>query len=155
MIHDAGAMVLGMAILFLSVAANVAPPAVQFAEGLLPTVPGGSIFTVVALVGATISLASLFLSSAIAKVKMGLFCRTFFGPVSFVSDRIDFFFRKGQSIDDLRTGIASSMTAGGIISIIIMVAGTGVEREDDDDDFGIIDLINLFKDQVGQSSAVD
>ncbi len=35
-----------------------------------------------------------------------------------------------------------------------MVAGTGVEREDDDDDFGIIDLINLFKDQVGQSSAV-
>ncbi len=74
--HDVGAMVLGMAILFLSVAANVAPPAVQFAEGLLPTVPGGSIFTVVALVGATISLASLFLSSAIAKVNGPFFfCR--------------------------------------------------------------------------------
>jgi Mn2+/Fe2+ NRAMP family transporter len=46
------------------------------------------------------------------------------------------------------------MAAGGIISIIIMVAGTGAEREDDDDDFGIVDLLNLFKDQIGQSSAV-
>jgi hypothetical protein len=88
---DVGAMVLGMAILFLSVAANVAPPAVQFAEGLLPTVPGGSIFTVVALVGATISLASLFLSSAIAKVNGPFLSDLFFGLVSFVSDRIGSF----------------------------------------------------------------
>jgi Mn2+/Fe2+ NRAMP family transporter len=110
-----------MAILFLSVAANVAPPAIAFAEGLVPRVPGGATFTVVALIGATISLASLFLSSAIAK---------------------------GQSIQSLRTGIAASMATGGFISIVIMVAGSGIDRQDDDDDFGITDLINLFKDQV-------
>ena len=89
--HDVGAMVLGMAILFLSVAANVAPPALQFAEGLIPTMPGGSIFTVVALVGATISLSSLFLSSAIAKVNEPFLSDIFFGPVSIISDRIGSF----------------------------------------------------------------
>ena len=84
-----------MAILFFSVAARVSPPAIKFAEGLAPLVPSGATFTVVALVGATISLASLFLSSAIAK---------------------------GQSIKSLRYGIASSMATGGLISIIIMVS---------------------------------
>ncbi len=98
-----GGMVLLMGICFILVAVMMEPSVSSLVQGMfLPSRPEGSIMTIIALVGTTIVPYNLFLGSGLAK---------------------------GRAIPEMRSGVASSVIVGGLITMAIVIAGMSVQEE--------------------------
>ncbi len=107
-----------MGVAFLATAAALAPPAGELLRGALrPTLPTGSTVLALGLVGTTVVPYNLFLGSGIAS---------------------------GQRLGELRFGIAVAVLLGGVISMAVLVAGTGIAGEFD---FG--DLAQVVAGRLG------
>jgi Mn2+/Fe2+ NRAMP family transporter len=117
------ALVLGLIVgvmgaAFLITAARVAPAPGELIRGvLLPTLPPGSGLLVVGLIGTTVVPYNLFLGSGIAR---------------------------GQSMADIRLGLAVSVTLGGLISMAVLVVGSAVSGE-----FGFAELATVLSRRLG------
>ncbi len=95
-----GAAVGLMGIAFVVVAFHLAPsPAGIVRPLLVPTMPGGSALLVLGLIGTTVVPYNLFLGSGLAR---------------------------GQSLGQMRFGLAVAVPIGGLLSMAIMVVGTAV-----------------------------
>ena len=89
-----------MGVAFLLTAARLAPGAGDLLAGsLLPTLPPGSAFLVLGLVGTTVVPYNLFLGSGVAA---------------------------GQTLSELRFGLTVAVVLGGLISMGVLVVGTAV-----------------------------
>ncbi|UII28653.1 divalent metal cation transporter [Fulvivirga maritima] len=91
-----GVFVAVMGLVFCVVAFNVDLEEGAIAQGLIPSVPAGSEWIVIGLIGTTIVPYNLFLGSGISK---------------------------GQQIPDMRFGLVVSVLLGGVVSVAILVAG--------------------------------
>jgi Mn2+/Fe2+ NRAMP family transporter len=120
-----GVTVIGMAIVFILVASEAPLSAQDIGEGFVPTLPADSSLLVVSLIGATSGPANIFLGSKIAK---------------------------GNTMESMRYGVAFAAFMGGIISIIIVIAGTSIPTDDDDYEFTAQNLVNLFRDTLGEEA---
>lgn len=90
-----------MGIAFLATAVLLRPaPGALLAGALVPAVPAGAGLLVLGLVGTTVVPYNLFLGSGIAR---------------------------GQTLADIRFGLAVAVPLGGVISMAILVAGAAVE----------------------------
>ncbi len=95
-----GAVVFFMGFAFIYTAFAGKAPAGEVLRGaLIPSMPPGSLLLVVGLIGTTIVPYNLFLASGIGQ---------------------------GQSVREMRMGLAPAILIGGIISMAILVAGSGV-----------------------------
>ena len=98
-----GAVVFLMGFAFIYTALSSKAPAGELLLGaFLPAVPEGALLLVVGLIGTTIVPYNLFLASGIGQ---------------------------GQSVQQMRMGLAPAILIGGIISMAILVAGSGVAGE--------------------------
>jgi manganese transport protein len=98
-----GLVVFGMGAAFAYVAFSTAPNAGTLARAMVwPTLPDGSTVLVIGLIGTTIVPYNLFLGSGIGK---------------------------GQSLAEMRWGIALAVLIGGLISMAILLSGTLVTGE--------------------------
>lgn len=98
-----GGMVLLMGICFILVAVMMEPSISAILKGMLiPSHPEGSIMSIIALVGTTIVPYNLFLGSGMAK---------------------------GRAISEMRTGVASSVVMGGLITMAILISGMSIQSE--------------------------
>lgn len=86
-----------MGIAFIAVAVQTNYTFTDYTQALLPSLPDGSILVVIGLIGTTIVPYNLFLASGIGR---------------------------GQSLSQMRWGIAIAVLIGGIISIAILIAGS-------------------------------
>ncbi|MEM7052285.1 MAG: Nramp family divalent metal transporter [Acidobacteriota bacterium] len=90
-----------MGVAFLVAAIRLEPPLGELARGaLLPRLPAGSGLLVLGLIGTTVVPYNLFLGSGLAR---------------------------GQSLGELRFGLAVAVGLGGLISMAVLVAGAAVE----------------------------
>jgi Mn2+/Fe2+ NRAMP family transporter len=95
------ALVALMGVAFLVTAALLRPPAGEVAAGLLvPALPAGSGLLALGLVGTTVVPYNLFLMSGVAR---------------------------GQTLGELRFGLAVAIGLGGVISMGVLVVGAAVE----------------------------
>ena len=95
-----GALVAVMGGAFLATAISISPPLGELFTGLLvPSSPRGSGLLVLGLIGTTVVPYNLFLGSGIAR---------------------------GQSLGELRFGLAIAIGLGGLISMAVLVVGTAV-----------------------------
>ena len=95
-----GGMVAVMGVAFAATAVEVAPPLVEVARGLaVPSVPEGSSFLILGLVGTTVVPYNLFLGAGLAR---------------------------GRPLREARFGITVAVILGGALSAAIVVAGTAV-----------------------------
>jgi Mn2+/Fe2+ NRAMP family transporter len=98
-----GGMVLLMGCCFILVALMMEPSFSAILTGMfIPSHPDGSIMTIIALVGTTIVPYNLFLGSGMAK---------------------------GRAIPEMRTGVASSVLMGGLITMAILISGMSIQSE--------------------------
>lgn len=98
-----GVVVFGMGLAFAYVAYQTGPSAADTGAALVvPALPAGSLVLVIGLIGTTIVPYNLFLGSGIGQ---------------------------HQSIAEMRWGIAVAVVIGGLISMAILVAGTGLTGE--------------------------
>jgi manganese transport protein len=96
-----GGVVAFMGVAFFLTAVRLGPDPVTLVRGtLLPTLPPGSSFLVMALVGTTVVPYNLFLGSGIAR---------------------------GQTLGELRFGLGVAVVLGGLISMAVLVVGTVLE----------------------------
>ncbi|MDY7094922.1 MAG: divalent metal cation transporter [Acidobacteriota bacterium] len=98
-----GLLVAVMGAAFVITAVVLAPPLPELLRGLLmPALPAGSGVVVLALVGTTVVPYNLFLGSGLAR---------------------------GQSLGEMRSGLAVAVVLGGLISMAVVVVGTVVTGE--------------------------
>jgi Mn2+/Fe2+ NRAMP family transporter len=108
---------------FCVTAAMLAPPASELLAGLfVPTVPAGAGLLVLGLVGTTVVPYNLFLGSGLAR---------------------------GQSLADMRLGLAVAVVLGGLISIAVMVVGGALDGE-----MEFAALATLLDERLGGSASV-
>ena len=94
-------LVLLMGIGFFIMAVAQPVTIVELTQSMLPSVPAGSELLIIGLIGTTIVPYNLFLGSGISH---------------------------GQSIRTMRTGLAVSVTLGGLVTATILIAGTAVNQ---------------------------
>ncbi|MBL6444991.1 Nramp family divalent metal transporter [Fulvivirga sp. 29W222] len=97
-----GMVVAIMGIAFIYVALEVEVDKAEIVRGLIPTIPDGSEWLVLGLIGTTIVPYNLFLGSGLSK---------------------------GQAIGTMRFGLSVSIVLGGLVSIAILVAGAQINGE--------------------------
>jgi manganese transport protein len=96
-----GGVVAFMGIAFFLTAVKLGPDPSELVQGaLLPRLPPGSPFLVLALIGTTVVPYNLFLGSGIAR---------------------------GQTLGELRFGLGVAIVLGGLISMAVLVVGTAVD----------------------------
>ncbi len=96
-----GGVVAFMGVAFLVTAVRLGPDPVSLVRGaLLPTLPPGSPLLVMGLIGTTVVPYNLFLGSGIAR---------------------------GQTLGELRFGLAVAIVLGGLVSMSVLVVGTAVD----------------------------
>lgn len=113
-----GVFVAVMGLAFLATAWQLAPePGSLLLGAVLPRMPAGSGMLVLGLVGTTVVPYNLFLGSGLAR---------------------------GQSLPELRFGLAVAIALGGLISIGIVVVGGAVQGE-----FGFVALADVLTRRLG------
>lgn len=95
-----GIVVAVMGVAFMYVAMKVDMDSMEVAQGLVPSIPDGSEWLVLGLIGTTIVPYNLFLGSGLSK---------------------------GQNISDMRFGLTVSIILGGLVSIAILIAGAQID----------------------------
>lgn len=95
-----GIVVAVMGVAFIYVAMKVDMDSMEVAQGLVPSIPDGSEWLVLGLIGTTIVPYNLFLGSGLSK---------------------------GQNISDMRFGLTVSIILGGLVSIAILIAGAQID----------------------------
>lgn len=117
--HLLGWMVALMGVAFIGVAFQTEKTFIEFITySLLPSLPAGSGLLVIGLIGTTIVPYNFFLGSGITQ---------------------------GQSIIEMRWGIALAVSIGGLISMAILVAGIGINTE-----FSYEAVINTLQSTYGR-----
>lgn len=112
-----GTMVFLMGALFIFVALSGTHSIGQFFNGTIPNLPRGSQWVTLALIGTTIVPYNIYLGSGLSH---------------------------GQSLGEMRFGLAISVVVGGVISIAILVAATQIDKVD-----SFLDLAKLLGDSHG------
>lgn len=120
-----GLIVMGMTVLFAVVAAQIPTTAESVGLGLIPSIPVGSSVTVLSMVATTCIPFNIFLAASM--------CETC------------------TSIAQMKRGVAFASVMTMIISILIVVVGTGIDLEGD---FTVEDLGQSIKDTVGEGAGV-
>ncbi len=117
-----GVVVAFMGVAFLASAILLKPALGAIAKGaLIPTFPADSSSIVLGLIGTTVVPYNLFLGSGLAR---------------------------GQSLRDMRLGLAIAVGAGGLISMAVLVTGTAIAGN-----FDFLSLSNALEQRLGSWSA--
>lgn len=118
-----GVVVASMGILFISIAfqSDYSLPKIILSS-VTPAIPQGSTTLIVGLIGTTIVPYNLFLASDLAK---------------------------GQSVSEMRTGLALSVFLGGVISAAVLLAGTLLTGE-----FSFEALSGMIEEKMGNWGSV-
>ncbi|MEZ4827796.1 MAG: divalent metal cation transporter [Bacteroidia bacterium] len=118
-----GLVVAVMGLLFVAVAFRTKIPAGEWLSGtFIPAIPENSGLLVIGLVGTTIVPYNLFLGSGIGK---------------------------GQDIQTMRRGLIPAVAIGGVISVAILIAATGL-----DGTFSFQELAELLRKETGEWAAI-
>lgn len=113
-----GALVAVMGLVFVGVALQIDIPAHDLAQGaLIPSIPSGSGWLVLGLIGTTIVPYNLFLGSGLGR---------------------------GRALHEMRFGLITSVTLGGLISIAILITGTQISELT-----SFLDLARLLGNELG------
>ena len=118
-----GLIVATMGIAFIAVALRTPLPFGETLQNaLIPSLPSGSGWLVIGLIGTTIVPYNLFLGSGISK---------------------------DQDLRTMRIGLSLAILIGGIISIAVLLAGTGIEGE-----FSFLNLSKAIGNSIGPWASV-
>lgn len=118
-----GTLVAAMGIAFIVAAVALRPdPGTLFSGLLVPSLPGGSTLLVLGLVGTTVVPYNLFLGSGLAR---------------------------GQTVGELRLGLAVAIGLGGLISMAVLVVGTAIAGS-----FDFAALAGVLADRLGERARV-
>ncbi len=113
-----GALVAVMGLVFVGVALQIDIPTHDLAQGaLIPSIPSGSGWLVLGLIGTTIVPYNLFLGSGLGR---------------------------GRALHEMRFGLITSVTLGGLISIAILITGTQISELT-----SFLDLARLLGNELG------
>jgi Mn2+/Fe2+ NRAMP family transporter len=114
-----GAVVALMGLAFLGAAAGMLPEIAELARGaLVPSIPEGSMLLVLGMIGTTVVPYNLFLASGLSR---------------------------GREPEEVRFGLVVAIAAGGLISIGVLLVGTGVAGE-----FGFEALAAMLSERLGR-----
>jgi Mn2+/Fe2+ NRAMP family transporter len=103
------ALVVLMSFVFLVTAALARPSVLELARGLIPTVPEGSLLTIIALIGTTVVPYNLFLHASTVQEKW---------PASVPT---------AQALEQSRIDTAFSVALGGLVTIAVVVNKTPLD----------------------------
>ena len=114
-----GGVVALMGLVFLGTAVGMLPEIAELARGaLVPSIPEGSTLLVLGMVGTTVVPYNLFLASGLSR---------------------------GREPEEVRFGLVVAIAAGGLISIGVLVVGTGLAGE-----FGFEALAAMLSERLGR-----